>query len=159
MKEKVIFSKYSLIVTILSILIIIGVALYIYRRSEDEAIVWILLGVTVIWGFLTLFYAPTTIELTDNSLQVNRSIRVKEIPLEDIKDVKLSPPTMAEMRLCGSGGFFGYWGWYSENDLGHYFAYYGKASDCFLVTLKNGSKYMLGCNNAPGIVKAIKQKL
>ena len=65
-------------------------------------------------------------------------------------------PTMGTIRICGSGGWFG---WFSEKDLGKYFAYYGKASDCFLVTLKNGKKYMLGCKDTPKMVNAINEKI
>ncbi len=53
----------------------------------------------------------------------------------------------------------GYWGWFSERDLGKYFAYYGKASDCFLVTMKDGRKYMLGCQNPAEMVDAINARL
>lgn len=67
----------------------------------------------------------------------------------DIAEVKLCQPTMGAIRICGSGGFFGWYGWFREGDIGKYFAYYGKSSDCFLVTLKDGRKYMLGCTDAP----------
>ncbi|MDE6575687.1 MAG: PH domain-containing protein, partial [Muribaculaceae bacterium] len=90
-----------------------------------SVIIWVLLGVVVIWALATLYYAPLSIELKDNVLAVNRSLRIKEIPLSEIKMVKLCPPTMAARRLFGSGGYFGYWGWFSEPDLGKYFAYYG----------------------------------
>ena len=40
-----------------------------------------------------------------------------------------------------------------------FFAYYGKASDCFLVILKNGKKYMLGCQEAPEMVEAVKKNI
>lgn len=66
---------------------------------------------------------------------------------------------MGEKRIFGSGGFFGWYGWFSEADLGKYFAYYGKASDCFLVTLKNGRKYMLGCADAPAMVAEIRSNI
>ncbi|MBE6230681.1 MAG: hypothetical protein E7119_08940 [Bacteroidales bacterium] len=38
---------------------------------------------------------------------------------------------------------------FHEHDSGKYFAYYGRSSDCFLVELKDGRKYLLGCKNAP----------
>ncbi len=66
---------------------------------------------------------------------------------------------MGTRRIAGSGGFMGYWGWFREGDIGKYFAYYGKASDCFLVTLRNGRRYMLGCNDAPEMVAAIQKEL
>ncbi len=71
----------------------------------------------------------------------------------------LCPPTMAERRICGSGGFFGYWGWFKEPSIGKYFAYYGKASDCFLVELKDGKKYLIGCSNPSEVVSYINSRL
>ncbi len=135
------------------------ICLWQYNRTGMSVIIWVLLGVVVIWALATLYYAPLSIELKDNVLAVNRSLRVKEIPLSEIKMVKLCPPTMAARRLFGSGGYFGYWGWFSEPDLGKYFAYYGKSSECFLVLLRNGKKYILGCENAPAMVNAINAKL
>ena len=75
--------------------------------------------------------------------------------MADVKSVRLCPPTMGAIRIFGSGGFLGYWGWFKERDLGKYFAYYGRSSDCFLVELKDGRKYMLGCKNPQKMVEYI----
>lgn len=64
---------------------------------------------------------------------------------------------MAEKRICGSGGWFGYYGWFREPTIGKYFAYYGKASDCFLVRLKNGKNYVLGCEDKNEFVGYIRK--
>lgn len=68
-------------------------------------------------------------------------------------------PTMGEKLLLGSKGCCGYWGWFSERDLGKYFAYYGKASDCFFVRLKDGRQYMLGCRNPQTITDYISKRI
>lgn len=96
-----------------------------------------------------------SISVDDTNLNINRSLRIKSIPLKEIKSVRLCPPTMAEKRICGSGGWFGYWGWFSEPSIGKYFAYYGKASDCFLIELKNEKKYLFGCSDAPAMAEYI----
>ena len=82
-------------------------------------------------------------------------IRSTVLSYSEIESVRLCPPTMGEKRLFGSGGFLGYWGWFSERDLGRYFAYYGKASDCFLVRMRDGRQYMIGCEDAPKMVDYI----
>ena len=102
---------------------------------------------------------PLSISVDKESLNINRPLKIKSIPLPEITDVRMCAPTMGTIRICGSGGWFGWYGWFSEKDLGKYFAYYGKASDCFLVTLKNGKKYMLGCKDAPEMVKAINNRI
>ena len=102
---------------------------------------------------------PLSINVNEKGVSINRPLRVKCIPLSDIVDVKLVSPTMAEKRICASGGWMGYWGWFSEKDLGKYFAYYGNSSDCFLIKLNNGRQYMLGCNNPTAIVSHIQSQL
>lgn len=138
---------------------ICGIFAYILKQPESNVAACIL-SVAVIFMFLaTLFYMPLSITLDDISLNINRPLKIKSIPLTEIEDVRLCPPTMGAKRICGSGGVFGWYGWFSEQDLGRYFAYYGKASDCLIVTLKDGKKYMLGCKDAPEMAQAIKAKI
>lgn len=66
---------------------------------------------------------------------------------------------MGERRVCGSGGWFGYWGWFHDRELGRYFAYYGKSSDCFLVRLRNGRSYVIGCQNPQTIIDEVCRKI
>ena len=102
-----------------------------------------------------LFYMPMSISAYKYAIHINRSLKIKTIPMADVKSVRLCPPTMGAIRIFGSGGFLGYWGWFRERDLGKYFAYFGRSSDCFLVELKDGRKYMLGCKNPQKMVEYI----
>jgi len=157
MKKRVELSTYCWIISALSSTFICGVFLYALQRPDNNLTVWIS-GSAIIMLFLsTLYYMPLSISLDNDSLNINRSLKIKSIPLTEIANVKLCAPTMGAKRICGSGGWFGWYGWFSEKDLGKYFAYYGKASDCFLVTLKNGKKYMLGCKDTPKMVNAINE--
>lgn len=106
-----------------------------------------------------LFYTPVSVSLEDGLLTVRRPIRSRRIFVEEIASIKMCAPSMGAKTICGSGGFLGYWGRFYEKDLGKYFAYHGKASDCFLITLHDGRRYMLGCRNAADVVKAVKASL
>lgn len=159
MKKRVELSSYCCIISSLSIAIICGLYVYSATRANNDITVWTLGILIAGLALSTLFFMPLSISLDKDSICINRPLRIKEIPLSVISDVRLCPPTMGAIRICGSGGWFGWYGWFRENDLGRYFAYYGKASDCFLVTLKNGKKYMLGCKDAPEMVKAIDSRL
>lgn len=159
MKRKVKLSGYCWTISALTILLICIVFIYALKQPDHVWPVVILSVVVMGLCALTLFYIPLSISVDDNCLEIHRSLRTKHIPLSEISDIKLCPPTMAEKRICGSGGFFGWYGWFSERDLGKYFAYYGKSSDCFLVTLKSGEKYMLGCTDAPDMVAAIRSRI
>lgn len=159
MKKQVELSTYCWIISALSTALMCGVFIYALKQPDNEWAVWIL-GVAIAILFLfTLCFMPLSISLDNESLNINRPLKIKSIPLSDIAETRLCAPTMGAKRICGSGGWFGWYGWFSERDLGKYFAYYGKASDCFLVTLKNGKKHMLGCKDAPEMINAIKEKL
>ena len=156
MKQQVILSTFSLIITVSSNALLIGLMFF----NNPPVSVQISLG--VIWGMTllaSLFYMPMSISVDKTAIYINRSLKIKTIPLQDVLSVRMCPPTMGTIRICGSGGFFGYWGWFKERDLGKYFAYYGRSSDCFLVELKDGRKYMLGCKNPQKMVEYITEKL
>lgn len=155
MKKKVELSAYCFIISALSTALICGVFGYALNQPDNIRQV-IILGIVVIGLLLSsLFYMPISVSVDNNNLEIHRPLKIKSIPLNDISEVKQCPPTMAALRICGSGGYFGWYGWFKERDLGKYFAYYGKSSDCFLVILKNGRKYVLGCKDAPEMVSEI----
>lgn len=158
MKKKVNLSAYSAIMTFFILGVLIGIICWQAYKDVVWAI-WVLLGIIVSLCSVALYYVPLSISVDEKYLNINRPLRIKSIPLSDIKSAELCSPTMAEKRLCGSNGFFGYWGHFTEPSIGKYFAYYGKASDCFLITLTNNKKYLLGCQNAPEIITYITSRL
>lgn len=155
MKKRVELSLFCRIISTLSTALMCGVFVYALQRPDDRIAAWILGALIILLFLSTLFFMPLSISVDHERLNIRRPLKTKSIPLSDISDVRLCPPTMGAIRLFGSGGWFGWYGWFKEKDLGRYFAYYGKASDCFLITLKNGKKYMLGCKDAPAMVKTI----
>lgn len=159
MKKRVELSSYCFVVSALTIALLCGVFVYVLKQADYIWPVIILGMVITVLCLSTLFYMPLSISVDNKNLNINLSWRIKSIPIVDIAEVKLCQPTMGAIRICGSGGFFGWYGWFREGDTGKYFAYYGKSSDCFLVTLKVGRKYMLGCTDAPAMVAKIQSLL
>ncbi len=158
MKRKVALSTYCIILTILTIGLLIAIMIWELKIGND-ILSYFAGGVLVVLSVLALFFTPISVSVEDGCLNMNAFIRSKSIPLRDIASITLSPPTMAEKRIFGSGGWFGYWGWFSEPSVGKYMAYYGKASDCFLVRLKNGKIYLLGCVDPHSMVEYIRDKI
>lgn len=147
MKSKVDLSVYSMIISSLSLAVLAGVLVYSFKQPDNVVAVNVLVAIVAVLCVSTLLYLPLSISSDGDFLQIHRPLRAKRIPVSEIASVRLWQPTMGERRIFGSGGWFGYYGWFSERDLGKYFAYYGKSSDCFLVTLRSGRKYVLGCRN------------
>ena len=124
--------------------------------QKGNVTVSVICGAALTGMFVTaLLYAPLWVGVGDGMLIVRRPLRRLVLPIGDIADIRLHQPTMGEKRLMGSGGWFGYWGWFMEADTGRYFAYYGRGSDCFMVTLKDGRKYLLGCADPQHIVDLV----
>ncbi|MDE6631872.1 MAG: hypothetical protein K2K23_02625, partial [Muribaculaceae bacterium] len=114
LKKRVKLSSWSIAMTIATITFLIGICLWQFNKTDNELYCWLLLGIVVIWSFCTLFYSPMYIVLTEDSINVQTLMRVRCIPLDEIEAVKICEPTMSEHRICGSGGYFGYFGWFRE---------------------------------------------
>ncbi|MDE5607474.1 MAG: PH domain-containing protein [Muribaculaceae bacterium] len=159
-RKKVVLSGYCFAVSFICTALMVAVFLIALNRAHEQLwAVYTLGGIILLMALSALYYMPGSLSFDGRTLDIHRSLRIKQIPLAEIADVRLCQPTMAAKRLCGSGGWFGWYGWFSEPDLGRYFAYYGRASDCFLVTLRSGRKYMLGCKDAPAMVAALRSAL
>ena len=155
MKKKVILSSWCTIMTAIGLCCLLA-GLYFAEAALTK---YLVVGALVILCLTALLYMPLSISVKNGELNINRLLKIKSIPLSSIKSVELVSPTMAEKRICGSGGWFGYYGWFNEPSIGKYFAYYGKASDCFLVILKDGKKYVLGCQDPNDMVEFISKSI
>ena len=157
-KCKVVLSNGS--VTFSCLLIVgLGVLSYLFFTHGElwAAVVAAAALLALVAG--ALLYAPAYIGLDGDTLVIGHPLRVRRLPVGEIADVRVCPPTMGARRLFGSGGFLGYWGVFSERDLGRYTAFHGRASDCFLVTLRDGRKFLLGCEDYPAMVSSIKSRM
>lgn len=158
MKRKVNLSTNSVLITIAGIAVISMLMIVNLLRGE-EWLAYIFATGLVGYSFAALFFMPMSISADDCSLNINTSFRVKSTPLKDVRHVALCPPTMSERRIFGSGGMYRYWGWCSEPSIGKYMSYYGKASECFLIRLKNGKQYMLSSHDPLGMMEYISSQI
>ena len=159
MKKRVELSWYTIIIASVMIALMVWVFFYSLdlHGPRWSIVMWGALAVSLC--FAALVYMPLSLEVNDRELLIRRPLKIKSIPLSQIADIRPCAPTMAARKIFASNGWFGYYGWFSEADLGRYFAYYGKSSDGMLVTLKSGRKYLLGCKDAPQMLEAIKERL
>ncbi len=106
MKRRVTLSTYCIILTILTIGLLIAIMIWELKIGND-IISYLTGGLLVILCVLALFFTPMSVSVEDGCLNMNTFLRSKSIPLRDIASVTLCPPTMAEKRIFGSGGWFG----------------------------------------------------
>ena len=156
MESKVKLSTFSLMLTlILTGVLIVAVSYFLWNHEDKGIIGAVILLFMLISGWL---YGPVTIAADEKSVIIKSVLRKQRLDISNIESVELFQPTMASIRIFGSGGYMGYWGVY-RGYIGRYIAHYGKASDCFLINMKNGDKYVLGCEKPEEMVNFINSKI
>lgn len=156
MKSKIKFSRYALIITILVFMLLyIGCIASVHTKPAF----FIFLALFLVFIICSLLYGCAYIQADKDYIKLGSLLKSKRIPIGNVASVEMFQPTMGVIRIFGAGGFMGYWGIFREGDIGRYYAFYGKSSECFLVRLKNGDKYVLGCENPQEMVDYIKNQL
>ncbi len=155
MKSRIRYSRYVVVLTT-----IILVALYIgcMATLREKPAFFTVLALFIVTAVLGLLYGPMYIKATPDYVVMGSLLKSRKILVRDIESVELFKPTLGAIRIFASGGFMGYWGIFKEGDIGRYYGFYGKASDCFLVRMRNGDKYVLGCENPGAMVDYIKSQ-
>lgn len=152
MKLRVNYSTGAFILSVLTLAIMIGAGVYLLKWVNPAA-GWTVLGVTVLMCVVSLFYSPLSVEITDNDLLINFTMRTKRIPLEEIASaVRFDPNAGLSVRICGSGGFMGWWGWFNNKKIGRYFAYFSDPSLCILLRLKSHRRYVISCTDPDALI-------
>ncbi len=156
MKSKVLLSNFCVGLTVAIEIVFLAVLYFTY----SEPVAFILWGVILIGTNLAaLWYMPLSVECGVKALKLHTPLRTITFPYTEIASVERIQPTMGAVRVFASGGFLGYWGLFRERTIGKYHAAYGRASDCFLITLKDGTKWMLGCYNPDRVVALIRTEI
>ena len=156
MKSNVVLSKYAFTLTLVFTIVLVVCCVLTFN---EKPVFWAVLAILLLLLVCGLLYGPVAITADSEFITVNSCLSRKRISVSEIENVQLFQPTMGAYRLFASGGFFGYWGIFREGDIGKYTAYYGKASDCFILRMKNGNKYVLGCKNPNEMVAYIQNQI
>lgn len=97
---------------------------------------------------------PLAVEVTDDAVVIHRVIGRVEIPKQDIQQVRRKEKINRDKRVFGSGGFFGYLGYFSSVEEGGYFAYVQDAKAMvYIHTVKQN--YVLSCSDPDNLVEEL----
>lgn len=156
MKSKINYSRFSTILTVLIYgLLFIGCTATVHEKPTF----FILLSIYIFLIISGLLYGAAYVKVSPDYILLGSIMKCQKIPIRNVESVEQFQPTMGAIRIFGSGGFMGYWGIFREGDIGRYYAFYGKSSECFLVRMKNGDKYVLGCDHPNAMIEYIKKLL
>lgn len=156
--KKVSLSKQSVFLT-WTVAAILLAALVCYGNNLFKFIILAVITASLVTAFL--IYSPVYVASNQEGVLIRKRFGKKFIAMSEINEVSYFHPTplLINQRVVGSGGFVGYWGWFSDPRIGIYFAYYGNSSDCFLIKLKNGKQYVIGCEDSSEMMKFISDNL
>lgn len=158
MKQKVKYSRFSNVMTAVMIALwLIGIIILFWCNLEIAG--WLAVAALAFICVSSLLYVPVSISSDEQKLTISRLLLSKSIPVAEIQSVEPYQPSLTDKKLCGGGACFGFWGWFSNKETGRYFASYGDPAECFLITLKNGRKYVLGCENSAEMAKFVQTKI
>lgn len=153
MKQKIKFSYYSLIMTTVVLILSVVGAFSLSGDTGELILFCIVIGSAIIAG---VYFCPTSVEANNSGIILHRLLsKPRTFAYDVIQSVDTCHPSAGGLRLCGSGGFFGYWGYFNDIMIGSYFGYYGNHNNCFLVKMKDGKQYVLGCGKAGAMVDYI----
>ncbi len=91
----------------------------------------------------TYLFSPRGFELSLRGIIVKRHLRSFEIPYEEIIEAKRVKWTWKGIRLCASGGLYGFFGLFYLKGIGKVWAYVTSRNDIILLRTKRGIQYML----------------
>lgn len=157
MKQKIKFSTYSLAVTAAVMILFIAGIILLLGNDGKLTVFCIILGITTIAG---LYYCPTSIEANESGVVLHRLLSPPKVfSYSAIATAEVCYPSLCGLRLCASGGFFGYWGYFHHVVTGSYIGCYGSRSNCILLKMNDGRQYVLGCDDTCELASYISSHL
>jgi len=136
----------TLVVGILLILISLTLLPYsIWSLFQSDEPITIHLIVPILLPIIlgvTILFAPLRYSIKQGNITIHRFGPNIVISLKDI--VAVEPiDTLSALRIFGSGGFFGYYGWFFNGELGVFKAYATNRHSAILITLVGDKKIVV----------------
>ena len=122
---------------------------------------WILIGILFLWWIFALCFTPLDVTADDDYVRIRRPFKTRKIRMSEIESAE---PYQVSKNASGKAfrsmpvRTFGKWGQYKDDNIGDYYAYYGKPDETVLITLKNGKKYVVGGTDAKAMSDYINSK-
>ena len=131
---------------------------YFIKNGFDFIIIAGIITLPVII-IVSILYTPRKIVRTDSAIYIKRIIGDVSIELNAIEDIQIYNPDKSDLRIFGSGGFFGYLGKYMNSKYGNYYSYVCNYDEAVIILTHNGAKYVFSCERNQDLVKEVILKI
>lgn len=122
---------------------------------------WILIFIGVWWLCDIVFYIPVGVSSDDNTFRVKRAFGSREVPINDIASVKVYQvkDAKAKGKRISPAALSTKWGHYTSPEIGDFEAYYSNPDKTVLITLKNGSKLVVGSKDPQALADYLNDRI
>lgn len=162
--EKVInisWSNQTKLITVVTLIFLVILFYYLISNGYLRESVLTSAVLVLIIGVLAYFamQAPMSIKLTESKIIINKLIGTIEIAYTDIKAVGEYSFDQGDIRVMGSGGFFGYTGSFKNKVFGNYTAYVGNTRQAFFIQTKEGKYFVISCDKREETLDCINNEI
>jgi Ca2+/Na+ antiporter len=150
--------KKSTLFSLLMFVLIFIYFLYISMQSGNYLATILFLILAFLSYLLPLLFRPQKYIITDNELEIKRTVGSVKIRLEDIKKVERIDETALRgiKRVFGSGGIFGYFGIFKNKELGTMRLYTTRKDERVYILTSEGKNIIISPDNSEEFVQALK---
>lgn len=157
------YVRWSLFVKVVTVivtlvLIVVNVRLISHFDPEKPAQYLVLLCVLLL-PLSVIIVTPIYVELTDKYIIVKRLIGKAVYAYDSIALAEEFTLNNSDIRIFGSGSFFGYIGIFSNRMLGKYQCAVCNPKEAFMIILKDGRKRAFSCRDKELVVESIKRRI
>ena len=100
---------------------------------------------------LTMIYAfiqqLKMVIITDTDIIIQKMYGNIIIPINEIQEVSPKKHIASDIRTCGISGLFGHIGWFSNKQIGRYFALVKDGDSMLTIKTKNNKCYVISCQD------------
>ena len=136
-------------------IVILSVFVIMYQLAKgvfNLTTAWVVMALILIPSILSFFIFPMYVVADDEGVGVRTLARTKLIPYENIDrivrvDEQPLFSRLSTIRLFGSGGVFGYIGWFRSKGIGTFLSYATDEKNVFLIYRKKGTPVAISVND------------
>ena len=148
----------AIIITLVYNAIIITCGIYAFR---DSVLIAAILMICVF--VLPILFMPLSLRVSENDVKIFRLIGRVRISLCDVKSVTIIEDDERFfnklIRTCGSGGAYGYWGFFKHEKHGKVRMFVTDREQCFLIKCNDGKVFVVSSPKRQEIVGYLNSNL
>lgn len=131
-------------------------------RPFRDHVLWVEILMVCLF-LLPMLFCPIRLKVSDDEIKIFRPVGSVKVQLADVKSVSSIEDSEQFfdklIRTFGSGGAYGYLGWYKHEKHGKVRMFVTDRKQCFLFKMKDGKMFVVSSPKRQEIVKLISENI